>query len=308
MSSNSDGAFLFYAEDGHYDFTYQKDGGSIDPTLNVAMYELPLGENVISVSRFQTTDLTASTVGAFDQIGSNVRTLIISRPVFALNNDECPTNITLVFVGTGSLDVANGKTLVRSCRAVNLTDHDVFIGSGTYDHTNGSVRKSVWMGASQLSVDGVQCANPAQVTLNSGPRVHTIICADNDASTIYGTMRLPANYDGGSITMIATYVQTAADTNALHADVSMQCRSNTGTINSSWGSEVPMDISSVAGSNAVNEVHSGQVTPNGACGGGDMLWWRWQVDASGTTTAMATLHVLGFTMRYGAFPNSPFVE
>ena len=47
--------------------------------------------------------------------------------------------------------------------------------------------KSVWFGAGSLSTDGTQCAAPAEATINSGPKIWTIICTDNDASTIYGS-------------------------------------------------------------------------------------------------------------------------
>jgi hypothetical protein len=159
--------------------------------------------------------------------------------------------------------------------------------------------KSVSLPAGALSTDGTQCAAPAEVTINSGAKRWTIICADNDASTIYGEVEMPDAWDGSTVTMMGRFIQTAADTANMHSDVAMACRSDNDTINNTWGTEVAMDTA-MTGSNGTDTVTTGAITPNGTCtGGGKLLQFRWQLDAAGTTTAVATLHVLGFKIEYG---------
>jgi len=158
--------------------------------------------------------------------------------------------------------------------------------------------KWIWFDAAALSTDGTQCAAPAEVTINSGPKRFTIICADNDASTIYGSVKMNNDYSGGPIYFTHVYLQTAADTNALNGDITAQCRGNGVTVNSTWGTEVAIDDAAVTGSNKNDYTTSAAVTPNGTCTGAPMIYWRYQLDAAGTTTAVATLHTLGFGMEY----------
>ena len=43
---------------------------------------------------------------------------------------------------------------------------------------------------------------------------------------------------------------------------------------------------------------SAAVTADGTCAAGDTLHWRWTMDATATTSAQATLHIMGFKMEY----------
>lgn len=157
---------------------------------------------------------------------------------------------------------------------------------------------SAFWDAGGMTPDGTQCADTARVTINSGPAQYTVICADNDASSLYGHIVMPDSWDGGTVTAELEYLQTAADTGALNADISMQCRGAGETVSSTWGTEVAIDDAAVTGSNAVDHTTSGAVTPNGTCAAGDTLYWMVQLDATGTTTAVATLHFLGLKMEY----------
>lgn len=158
--------------------------------------------------------------------------------------------------------------------------------------------KSVFFPAGALSTDGTQCAAPAEATINSGAKRWTIICADNDASTIYGEADMPSAWDGGTVTLTGRFVQTAVDTANINSDVAMACRGDGTTINNTWGTEVAMDTA-MSGSSATDTVTTAAITPDGTCsGGGKLLQFRWQLDAAGTTTALATLHILGFKLRY----------
>jgi hypothetical protein len=160
-------------------------------------------------------------------------------------------------------------------------------------------KKSVWFGAGSLSTDGTQCAAPAEATpVASGPKVWSIICTDNDGSTIHGAVRMPDSWDAGTVTFTHVYQQTAADTSALNGDIAAQCRGNGEAPSSTYGTEVAIDDAAVVGSGANDMTTSAAVTPTGTCAAGDMLYWRYQLDATGTTTAVATLHHLGFNMEY----------
>lgn len=158
--------------------------------------------------------------------------------------------------------------------------------------------KSIYFPAGALSTDGTQCAAPAEVTINSGPKTWTIICTDNDGSTIYGHVVMPDSWNAGTVTFELEYLQTAADTAVMNSDIAAMCRGAGETINNTWGSEIAIDDAAVSGSNIVDHTTSAAVTADGTCAAGDTLFFRWQLDATGTTTAVATLHILGVKMEY----------
>ena len=159
--------------------------------------------------------------------------------------------------------------------------------------------KSIWFGAASLYGDGTNCpTDPTAVTINSGPKIPTFICADNNGSRLTGAVKMPDSYDGGTITLTHVYIQTAADTNALHGDVAAQCRGNGAVVNNTWGTEIAIDDAGVTGGARNDFTTSAAITPNGTCTGAPMLYWYYELDATGTTTAAATLHHVGFMMEY----------
>jgi hypothetical protein len=189
---------------------------------------------------------------------------------------------------------------IESTECVETVDPDAASVKAMWTY-NTSYRplKSVWFGAGSLSTDGTQCAAPAEVTpVASGPKLWSIICTDNDASSIYGSVQMPDSWDAGTVTFTHVYQQTAADTSALNGDIAAQCRGNGEAPSSTYGTEVAIDDAGVVGSGANDMTTSAAVTPTGTCAAGDMLYWRYQLDATGTTTAVATLHHLGFKMEY----------
>jgi hypothetical protein len=179
------------------------------------------------------------------------------------------------------------------------------IGSGTLAVARGgtgvtSIVKSVWFGASGLSVDGVGtgCDVPAEVTINSGPKIWTVLCDDSNTSTMYGSIKMPDSWNGGTVTFTHVYLQTAADTGVLNGDIACQARSNAEAPSATWGTEIAIDDAAVTGSNQNDMTTSAAVTCAGSSpAGGDMLYFRYQLDTA-TTTAVATLHHLGFLMEY----------
>jgi hypothetical protein len=189
---------------------------------------------------------------------------------------------------------------VEGAAAIETVDPDAASKQAIWTYASAyRPLKSVYFPAGALNTDGTQCGQPTERTINSGALRYTIICTDNDASTIYGEAEMPDGYDGSTVTLMGSFVQTAADTAVLNADVAMACRANGDTINNTWGTEIAMDIAAMGGSNKINTVTTAAITPNGTCTGpGTLLQFRWQLDAGGTTTAVATLHVLGFKLVY----------
>lgn len=258
-------------------------------------------------------------------------------------------------------------------------DADIFVGDSTND---GKIPASVlniqsmditavdsivWT-AGGMTSDGTNCADPTQVQINSGPDIYTIICADNDASYMYGFVTMPDGwlafdsqhtgsnnasiltdstqswvpdsligltvfnatdgssceitdndattvtctlsggteddwdtndyYNIGEVTFELTILQTAADTGAFNADIEMQCKASGSTFSSTWAAGPnAMDLANVGGSNKVDFVQ--QTGTMYAYGGpGRACAWRLSIDSGGTTTAMATLHILAMKMEF----------
>lgn len=160
-------------------------------------------------------------------------------------------------------------------------------------------RRSIWFGADALYGDGTNCpSNPTAVIINSGPKIPTFLCALNSASRLYGSIRMPDSWDAGAVTFTHVFIQTAADTGALSGNVSCQARSLLETPANGWGTLVTMTDAAVSGSNVNDMLTSASVTCSGAPQPGDMFYWFYQLASAGTTTAVATLHHVGFLMEY----------
>ena len=183
-----------------------------------------------------------------------------------------------------------------------LKENTVAAGSladnSVYSADINTIVDTISWNAGGTNSDGTQCAAAAKITINSGPQVETTICADNDASTIYGHVKMPDSWNGGTVTMASEYIQTAADTGVLNGDIACQCRGAGETVNNTWGTEIAIDDAAVTGSSGSDITTSAAITCDGTCAGGDVLYWRYQMDATGTTTAVATLHFVGWSMEY----------
>lgn len=185
----------------------------------------------------------------------------------------------------GAGDAAAGKFLKADCTFA--------VPSGAT-----SVVRSIYWGAGAMNADGTFCLDPTQITINSGPKIWKVTCADNDGSSLDGSITMPDGWDGGTVTFELSYIQTAADTAVMNSDIAAQCHGPGEVVNSTWGTEIAIDDPDVTGSNAIDHTTSAAVTPAGTCNPGDSLFWRWQLDATGTTTAVGTLHIIGMKMEY----------
>lgn len=131
LTSLSDGTFSFYTTDGRFDLFFVKSGYSFQPATDIANFE-PFGVNVKSPADFQAPDdLCATGTGAIDVTGATVRTLYINTAVACTQDKTIPATLSIVFLGKGSVTVSVGKTLTVNGPVRNLTDHAVWLGSGT---------------------------------------------------------------------------------------------------------------------------------------------------------------------------------
>ena len=199
-------------------------------------------------------------------------------------------------------DTTKGWSADKIYDQLALKENTVSAGSladnSVYSADINTIVDTISWNAGGTNSDGTQCAAAAKITINSGPQVETTICADNDASTIYGHVKMPDSWNGGTVTMASEYIQTAADTGVLNGDIACQCRGAGETVNNTWGTEIAIDDAAVTGSSGSDITTSAAITCDGTCAGGDVLYWRYQMDATGTTTAVATLHFVGWSMEY----------
>lgn len=169
----------------------------------------------------------------------------------------------------------------------------------------GGVNSFFWP-ASEIIASDVggtgTCNDPVAAVINSGPELQTVICTDDDLSVFEGFTRMPKGWNGQPLTFDLSYVQTADDQAGFSANVSAQCcESRVGLVDNGFGAEVDLDDGSVTGLNRIDTITSGPVTASGTCSGGDYLFWQIEVDADDTTTAMATLNIIGVEMKYKTF-------
>lgn len=156
-----------------------------------------------------------------------------------------------------------------------------------------------FIGAGAFNGDGTNCpANSSATTINSGPRVQTMICGSGANGDMDFDVVMPMDWDGGTLIFEASYTQTAANTSAMNSDIKAQCRGAGETPSSTWGTAVAIDDAAVTGSSAEDKTASAAVTPAGTCAAGDHLFVRYTLDVTGTTTPEATLNFYGIGVYY----------
>jgi len=217
-----------------------------------------------------------------------------TQPEIAISTD-CSS-----FIADGKLCWDSDNDLLYVGNGTTAALVDITSGADTPYTTTSTVTDSIRWNAAGTAGDGVYCGYANLVQINSGPYQYSIICQDSDSSTIYGNTVMRDGWNAGTITFELEYVQTAADTGPLNSDITCACRGPGETINSTWGTEIAIDDAAVTGSSGVDHTTSAAVTCNGPCAAGDTLYWRWQMDAAGTTTAVATLNILGVKAEYTA--------
>lgn len=156
-----------------------------------------------------------------------------------------------------------------------------------------------FVSAGAFNGDGTNCpASSSAVTINSGPKVQTMICGSGANGDMDFDVVMPMDWDGGTLIFEASYTQTAANTSAMNSDIKAQCRGAGETPSSTWGTAIAIDDAAVTGSSAEDKTASAAVTPAGTCAAGDHLFVRYTLDVTGTTTPEATLNFYGVGVYY----------
>lgn len=133
ISSGSTGEFIFYAVDGKYDLSFSKTGYTFLPITDLSIFN-PLGENVWLVPQIApaTNDICATGIGAIDQVGATVATILISYPVTCGQSKVVPTTLTLWFDGQGSVTTTSPNSLTVNGPVRVSHGREVWLGTGTY--------------------------------------------------------------------------------------------------------------------------------------------------------------------------------
>lgn len=113
VTSNSNGYFTFYINDGRYNVVMSKTGFAFENVTDLSIFSTP-GDNIYLASWFSTTDICHLTDGAIAQIGSTVATLIINKNTTCSVTSTVPATLHLLFIGGGTLSVSGGVTLTVS--------------------------------------------------------------------------------------------------------------------------------------------------------------------------------------------------
>lgn len=194
------------------------------------------------------------------------------------------------------LDIPSGKSFRIK---YNGTDGLTIDSSGNVTLANNLIEyKSYWFGAGALSSDGTNCLNPEERQVSGGPKSWTIKCSDKDASIIYGNVGMPDGYNGGPVTFeLQAFNENAAPTGNLSIAFSAMCRTDSETINATWGTPVSSTITFSAQYN-IEHSNTVTVTPNGSCTEGEHIFWRGVMSAASTTTQVANTYTLGVKMEY----------
>lgn len=148
-----------------------------------------------------------------------------------------------------------------------------------------------------LNVDGTNCTKSEQ-TINSGPKMTVVNCADAATSVFYGHVKLVRYVAGTNVVFRIRAVNTAADSGVLDFDFQAQCRGDGDSINNTWGTANNVAITFSGTANVMEEAASAVHTPNGTCAASDEFFWKATMDDVATTTAVATAYILGIEMRF----------
>jgi hypothetical protein len=184
--------------------------------------------------------------------------------------------------------------------------HDINVPANSIDSSDISteVRSMVWQ-ASALSADGTECSDPAEVTINSGPKAFTLACpmgtAETDGFIYGGPMILPDGFDKtADVTFeLSAYLTTDSGAGTWHGEVAIQCQTEGEIVDSTWGTGIGLDLTPAVG-DVVNDVvqdASAAVdtdTTGEDCAGGDVLWWRWKSCDTDATPSTGCTSSAGF--------------
>ena len=208
------------------------------------------------------------------------------------------TSVGLDAVGAVDMDYGSGDVTDHTFTTDSTGDGEFVvpadsIGSAEID----TIVQSMYWPAGAMSADGTQCADPAEVTLNSGPKQYTVSCTDNASSVVYGQTIMPDGWDAGTVVFEITVWHGTTESITYAGDFSAQCRGDSETVSSTWGTVQSADVS-ITTANDIEMETTSALTPAGTCAAGDHLWWRWVMDAVASDANAANTDILGVKMEY----------
>jgi hypothetical protein len=158
-----------------------------------------------------------------------------------------------------------------------------------------------WIETGAMSApSGSTCTAPVEREINSGPVTFVSSCTDVvTTSELQGKFNtLNTSYDGGPIefTLVAEN-ENATPSGILDFDFSCQCRGDSDTINSTWGTAVNASITFTTQFDEERD-NTADATCNGTCAAGDTIYWRMILDNGATTTQVADTYILGVNVKF----------
>lgn len=299
------------SEDSIYFYEYDNDGTLAEDTVH---YSVIRPDNYATCSQgnwllfdsmnFAPSSLPAITFYDSDGLGADKYAARIRANMETLTDGLEDADICVWVIQGGSdtsvlcFDESDDRWEIPTTKglAFGTTQWDNGSDSIDKDAIESIVVSAVW-NAGGLSADGTQCADPVEVTLNSGPKQYTISCAVNSASIVYGHMIMPDSWDGNAVSLEMFVFHGTTESITFAGDFSAQCHAAGETVSSSWGSAVAADVS-ITTANQVESATASSITPAGTCAGGDMLWWRWVMDSGTSSANAANTDILGVKLEY----------
>jgi len=147
-----------------------------------------------------------------------------------------------------------------------------------------------------LTPDGTNCTDPTKQTINGGPTGYYFSCADSNSSTFDGQITLTHSLATITITLTVNDVDSASQHFA--GAFKAMCRNNATTVDGTWGAAQTLDITMTSANNNYTGT-TAAITPNGTCGAGATLFFRWTTDAT-TNTDDGDARVVGVLLKQAA--------
>jgi hypothetical protein len=177
-------------------------------------------------------------------------------------------------------DIPAGKDLIIRGNGTEF-ERTTVAGVQTYSNA-GRPRGTLYWDAAAIKPDGTHCL-AVTATVNSGPVIDGITCAENAAAKLSVKVRLPDRYVGGDLfcRLTAHDIDTLGHVSGW--DARAQCRTpGTDTINATWSSAANVDVT-LTTANIPYSSSEVTITPNGTCLGGDMMFLELNMDTTANT-------------------------
>jgi hypothetical protein len=161
----------------------------------------------------------------------------------------------------------------------NGVEFDRMTVAGVHTYSNaGRPRGTVYWDAAGIKPDGTFCV-AVSPTVNGGPVIDGITCAENAGAKLSVKLRLPDRFTGGDLACRLTVHDVDSSGHVSGWDARAQCRTpGADVINATWSTAVNVDVSMATAFVPYSGAGEVVITPNGPCVGGDMLFLELNMD------------------------------